>query len=45
MFKDMPKELFFVALILMAIGAWLCSSDDPLFGKKRRVSDCEEKNE
>lgn len=30
-FRDMPKYTFFVALGLMAAGAWLCSSDSPVF--------------
>lgn len=33
-FKEIPQEAFFIALVFMAIGAWLCSSDKPLFKKK-----------
>ena len=35
-FSDMPKINFFAALALMAIGAWLCSSDRPLFRGKTK---------
>ncbi len=35
-FKDLPKMEFFVALLFMLIGAWLCSSDEPLLKKHRR---------
>lgn len=34
-FKDMPKFTYFIALGLMIIGAWLCSSDEPIFNRKR----------
>lgn len=30
-FQSMPRDTFFLALGLMAVGAWLCSSDEPLF--------------
>ena len=33
-FRQMPTPLYFVALIIMAVGAWFCSSDAPLFQKK-----------
>ena len=33
-FREIPPYTFFIALALMAIGAWLCSSDKPLFKKK-----------
>ncbi|MBO5841977.1 MAG: EamA family transporter, partial [Clostridia bacterium] len=33
-FRDLPKFTFFIALGLMAAGAWLCSSDQPIFTKK-----------
>ena len=33
-FRDLPHYTFFIALALMIIGAWLCSSDKPLFSKK-----------
>ena len=37
-FGDIPPYTFFIALLLMAIGAWLCASDEPLFksGKNHR---------
>lgn len=37
-FGDIPPYTFFIALLLMAIGAWLCASDEPLLkrGKKHR---------
>ena len=33
-FRDMPKYTYFIALALMIVGAWLCSSDEPIFKKK-----------
>ncbi len=33
-FREMPPYTFFIALGLMAAGAWLCSSDKPLFRKE-----------
>ena len=33
-FRDLPPYTYFIALGLMAIGAWLCSSDKPIFAKK-----------
>ena len=33
-FRKMPNYTYFIALILMAIGAWLSSQDKPLFKKK-----------
>ena len=35
-FKDIPQYTFFVALALMAMGAWLCSSDKPIIKKKSK---------
>lgn len=32
--KEQPTELYFIALLLMAIGAWFASSDKPIFKKK-----------
>lgn len=32
-FRELPPYTFFVALGLMAVGAWLCSSDKPIFKK------------
>lgn len=34
-FRELPNALFFVALIVMAIGAWLCSSDKPLWKREK----------
>lgn len=33
-FKDIPPHTYFAALALMAVGAWLCSSDKPIFKKQ-----------
>ena len=33
-FRDMPPYTYFAALALMIVGAWLCSSDKPIFKKK-----------
>lgn len=41
-FRDMPHYTYFIALGLMAIGAWLSSQDKPLF-KRRGKEDGEEK--
>ena len=35
-FRDMPKYTYFIALALMVVGAWLCSSDEPIFTKKKK---------
>lgn len=35
-FRELPNGMFFVALGLMIIGAWLCASDAPIFRKKRK---------
>jgi len=37
-FKEIPPYTFFVALAIMAIGAWLCSSDRPLFDRTQDKS-------
>ena len=34
-FRDFPKYTYFIALALMIAGAWLCSSDKPLFKRKK----------
>ena len=36
MFRDMPYYTYFIALALMIVGAWLCSSDKPIFKKKNQ---------
>ncbi|MGN0795949.1 MAG: DMT family transporter [Christensenellales bacterium] len=33
-FREMPHYTYFIALVLMIIGAWLSSQDKPLFKKK-----------
>ena len=33
-FRDMPRYTYFIALCLMVVGAWLCSSDEPIFKKE-----------
>ena len=35
-FREMPPYTFFIALMLMAVGAWLCSSDKPVFLKTNK---------
>lgn len=35
-FRDMPHYTYFIALGLMMVGAWLCSSDEPLFKKTKK---------
>lgn len=35
-FREMPSYMYFMALGLMAVGAWLCSSDEPLIGKSKK---------
>ncbi len=35
-FRDMPHYTYFIALGLMIVGAWLCSSDEPLFKKTKK---------
>lgn len=34
-FPALPPYTYFIALLLMAIGAWLCSSDAPIFKSKK----------
>ena len=33
-FRDVPHYTYFIALSLMVVGAWLCSSDEPILKKK-----------
>ncbi len=33
-FRELPPVTYFPALVLMALGAWLCAVDKPLFKKK-----------
>ena len=34
-FREMPHYIYFIALALMAVGAWLSSGDKPIFKKRR----------
>ncbi len=34
-FRELPEYTYFIALGIMVIGAWLCSSDEPLFKKAK----------
>ena len=34
-FRQLPKYTYFIALGLMAIGAFLCANDEPIFKKKK----------
>ena len=35
-FWEIPAYTYLIALILMIIGAWLCSGDSPIFKKRNR---------
>lgn len=35
-FRELPHYMYFTALGFMIIGAWLCSSDKPIFKKKQK---------
>ncbi|MBR2645970.1 MAG: DMT family transporter [Clostridia bacterium] len=35
-FRDLPRYTYFIALAFMAIGAWLCANDEPLFHKNKK---------
>ncbi len=35
-FQEFPHYTFIIALVLMIIGAWLCSKDEPIFKKKQQ---------
>lgn len=35
-FREMPPYTYFIALALMAVGAWLCAEDKPLFRRKNK---------
>ena len=37
-FRELPHYTYFIALGLMAIGAWLCSSDESILKKKNKNS-------
>lgn len=34
-FREMPHYTYFIALGLMILGAWLCTSDEPVFRKRK----------
>jgi drug/metabolite transporter (DMT)-like permease len=34
-FRELPGYTYFIAFGIMIIGAWLCSSDEPIFKKTR----------
>lgn len=34
-FRDIPHYTYFIALAIMAVGAWLASQDKPLFNRKK----------
>ena len=36
-FRDVPPITYFIALVLMLIGAWLCAEDEPIIKKKQRT--------
>ena len=36
-FREMPPVTYFIALLLMIIGAWLCANDKPIFKKKQKL--------
>ena len=44
-FREIPHYTYFIALGLMAIGAWLSSQDKPLFKKRKKPMHESEKNE
>lgn len=44
-FREIPPYTYFIALALMAAGAWLCSGDKPLFRKRNKINEDERKNE
>ncbi len=35
-FRELPKYTFFIALAFMLVGAWICSSDEPVFARKKK---------
>ncbi len=37
-FRELPEYTYFIALGIMVIGAWLCSSDEPIFKKTKSKS-------
>lgn len=41
-FRQMPHYTYFIALALMAVGAWLSSDDKPLFRRRNKEDDGQE---
>ncbi len=37
-FGQMPNYIYFIALGIMIIGAWICSNDEPIFKKKSKLN-------
>lgn len=37
-FREAPRDTYWIALGLMVIGAWLSSSDEPIFKRRNRLS-------
>ncbi len=35
-FRELPHYTYFIALGFMAVGAWLCANDEPIFGGRKR---------
>lgn len=36
-FRELPPYTYFIALVVMMIGAWLCAKDEPIFRKKDKM--------
>ena len=34
-FRELPPYTYFIALLLMIVGAWLCAKDEPLFQRRK----------
>ncbi len=41
-FGQMPQYTYFIALAIMAIGAWLCAKDEPLFKNRNNKKEADE---
>lgn len=41
-FGQMPQYTYFIALAIMAVGAWLCAKDEPLFKKRNQRKEADE---
>lgn len=39
-FRQLPPLHYYAALLLMAVGAWLCANDTPLFVRRRTQPPC-----